>query len=109
MRQRALGLETRVDLDLTALELDRNVVMHRDLQRTLGPFDLHGLAFDIRRNAGRHRNRFFADTRHQNTVQRISPPTLASRASWSAMTPFGVDTMVTPSPLLMRGMFLTEV
>ena len=55
------------------------------------------------------RDRSFTDPGHQNTVHRISPPTLASRASWSAMTPFGVDTIVTPSPLLMRGMFLTEV
>src|ERR1700733_14106316 len=109
LRQRALGFEARVDLDLAAVELDSDVVVYRDLQRTLGAFDLHGLALDIRGNAGRHRNCFFANTRHQNTVQRISPPTLASRASWSAMTPFGVDTMVTPSPLLMRGMFLTEV
>jgi hypothetical protein len=42
-------------------------------------------------------------------LERISPPTLASRASWSAMTPFGVETMATHRPLLMRGRFFTDV
>ncbi len=39
----------------------------------------------------------------QKTLQSTSPPTLASRAAWSAMTPFGVETMVMPSPLATRG------
>ena len=109
MRARALGLDARIDLDLAAIELDRDVVVQRDLQRALRALHLDGLALDIGGDAGRDRDGFFADTGHQNTVQRISPPTLASRASWSAMTPFGVETMATPRPLLMRGRFLTEV
>src|SRR5947208_11506290 len=36
----------------------------------------------------------------QKIVQRTSPPRLRSRASASDMTPCGVDTMETPSPLL---------
>ena len=44
----------------------------------------------------------------QNTVKRISPPTFASRASWSAMIPFGVDKTEIPRPLFTRGRFFTE-
>ena len=109
LRAGALGLIARIDLDLAVVELHRDVVRDNDRQCALRAFDLHGLAFDIGGDARRHRDWFFADTGHQNTVQRISPPTLASRAAWSAMTPFGVETMATPRPLLMRGRFLTEV
>jgi hypothetical protein len=41
-------------------------------------------------------------------VNRISPPTLASRAAWSAITPFGVETIATPRPLLTRGSARTD-
>src|SRR5262249_7592487 len=78
---RALGLSARLDLDLPAFELDSNIVVQRHLQRPFRSFDLHHLTFDICGHAGRHRDGSFTDTRHQNTVQRISPPTLASRAS----------------------------
>src|SRR5262249_11690882 len=102
--ERALGLRTRVDLDATALHLGGDVVVQHDLQGALRPLDLDGLALDGRRDARGDRYRLLADAGHklrpsQNTVQRISPPTLASRAAWSAMTPFGVDRMATPSPL----------
>src|SRR5581483_3908527 len=109
LRARALGFAARVDLDLAAFELHRHVVVQHDRQRAFRAFDLDGLAFDGGGDARGHRDGFLADARHQNTVQRISPPTLASRASWSAMTPFGVETMATPSPLLMRGRLRTEV
>src|SRR5580704_2932954 len=109
LRAGALGLEARVDFDLAAVELDQYVVVQHDLQRALRAFDLDRLAFHVGGDAGRDGDWLFADTGHQNTVQRISPPTLASRASWSAMTPFGVETMATPRPLLMRGRFFTEV
>ena len=109
LRAGALGLEARVDFDLPVVELDQYVVVQHDLQRALRAFDLDRLAFHVGGDAGRDGDWFFADTGHKNTVQRISPPTLASRASWSAMTPFGVDTMATPRPLLMRGRFFTEV
>ena len=39
----------------------------------------------------------------QNTWQRTSPPTFASRASASERTPFGVETMTMPRPFLTRG------
>jgi len=34
--------------------------MHNDLQGAFWPFNLHGLTLDVRRNASRDRNRFFA-------------------------------------------------
>ena len=37
----------------------------------------------------------------------ISPPTLASRAFWSDITPFGVERMATPRPLATVGIFFT--
>src|SRR5580700_9872851 len=109
LRAGALGIGTRIDLELAAVELDRYVIVQHDLQGALGAFDLDRLAFHVGGDAGRDDDWLFADTGHQNTVQRISPPTLASRASWSAMTPFGVVTMATPRPLLMRGRFFTDV
>src|SRR3984957_18791357 len=109
LRAGALGFETRIDLDLAAVKLHGDVVVQHHLQGALGTFDLDRLALDIGGDAGGDGDWFFADTGHQNTVHRISPPTLASRASWSAMTPFGVETMATPRPLLMRGRFFTEV
>ena len=81
LRARALGLGARLDLDLAAVELDRDIVVQRRLQRAFRPFDLDGLALDVGGYARRHRDGSFADTGHQNTVQSISPPTLASRAS----------------------------
>src|SRR5581483_7293444 len=108
LRAGPLGLVARIDLDLAAIELDRDVVRRHDRQGALRAFDLDGLAFDVGGNARRHRNCSFSDTGHQNTVNRISPPTLASRAAWSAMTPFGVETTATPRPLLMRGRFFTD-
>src|SRR6202008_734428 len=81
LRARALGLGARLDLDLPAVELDRNIVVQRHLKGPFRSLDLHHLAFDVGSDARRHCNGSFADTRHQNTVQRISPPTLASRAS----------------------------
>src|SRR5690625_3803286 len=61
-------------------------------------------AFDLHVDAARYRNRILAHSRHnrklpQNTRQRTSPPTLAARASWSAITPLGVERIMMPSPL----------
>src|SRR3984957_3769507 len=82
LRAGALGFETWIDLDLAAVELHGNVVVQHDLQGAFRAFDLDRLAFHVGGDAGRDGDWFFADARHQNTVQRISPPTLASRASW---------------------------
>src|SRR5262249_25000502 len=62
---RALGLGARLDLDLAAFELDRDVIVQRHLQGAFRPFDLYSLAFDIGSHARRHRDCSFADTRHQ--------------------------------------------
>ena len=43
----------------------------------------------------------------QKTLQRTSPPTFASRAAWSAMTPFDVERMVMPEAVGDRGMAST--
>src|SRR5262249_30666018 len=102
-----LGLGARLDHDAAALHLRRDVVVKHDFDRAL-------LALAHGRHPWRPRDRLPADARHgfssfaQNTVHRISPPTFWSRASWSAMTPLGVERIETPRPLLMRGRFLTE-
>ena len=60
---------------------------------------------------------FLANSRHrlypfldrlprQKTRQSTSPPTFWLRASWSDMTPFGVDRIDTPRPSATRGMLL---
>src|SRR5512146_242587 len=108
LRARALGLMARLDLDRTLVHGDDDVVVQHELKRAFRALHLDGLAFHVGSDAGRDGNRSFSDSRHQNTVQMISPPTLASRASWSAITPFGVDRMAMPSPLLTRGSALTE-
>ena len=108
LRARALGFDARIELDRALVHLDGDVVVHHDLHGALRALHLDGLPFHVGGDAGGDRNRFFADAGHQNTVQMISPPTLASRASWSAITPFGVDRIEMPRPLLMRGSALTE-
>src|SRR5690348_5302320 len=108
LREGPLALGTRLDLDRALVEADRHVVVQHDLKRALGALHLDRLPFHVGGDAGRDGYGTFSDTRHQNTVQMISPPTLASRASWSAITPFGVDRMAMPSPLLMRGSAFTE-
>src|SRR5579883_1792224 len=113
-RARAFGLVARIDLDRALLQFGADVLGQHQLEGALRPLHLHGLPIDARGDAGRDRDRSLADTRHlsrppssrcpaQNTVNRISPPTLASRAAWSAITPFGVEMIATPRPLLMRG------
>src|SRR5262249_31687999 len=112
-RARALGLGARRNHDAAVLHLGHDVVVQHDLERALRPLHLDLLTLDAGGHALRHRHRLPTDARHvrslraQNTVQRISPPTFWSRASWSAITPFGVDRIDTPSPLLMRGRVLT--
>src|SRR3569623_562722 len=108
LRQSALGLLTRLDLDRSLVHRHRDVVVQRELKSAFRALHLDGLAFHVGGGAGRDGDGFFADTRHQNPVQMISPPTLASRASWSAMTPFGGDRMAMPRPLLTRGSALPE-
>src|SRR6185503_15775220 len=107
LRAGALGLGTRLDVDRSLVHRNRHVVVQNELKSAFRALHLDGLAFHVGGDAGRDGDGFFADTRHQNTVQMISPPTLASRASWSAMTPFGVDRMAMPRPLLTRGRLRT--
>src|SRR4029453_4125093 len=109
----ALGLKARIDLDPALVHGGLDVVVQHELQRALRALDLDGLAFDVGGDAGRHQNWFLTDTGHgvfpdfafpeQNTVQSSSPPTFASRASWSAITPLGVEMIDKPRPLLTRG------
>src|SRR5262245_1792334 len=106
-RTRALCLVARLELDSGLVHGDRDVLVHNDLEGAFRPLHFDGLALDVGGDAGRDHNCFIADARHQNTVQMISPPTLASRASWSAITPLGVDKIATPRPLLMRGKLRT--
>src|ERR1019366_678732 len=80
-RARPLALAARLELDRALVHLGRHVVMQHDLHGALRALDLDGLPFHVGGDAGRDRDRFVADARHQNTVQMISPPTLASRAS----------------------------
>jgi hypothetical protein len=104
MARGALGVDARIDLDLGALHLGRDVAVEHERKRALGAFHVDDLPVHAGGDAGGDRNRFLADTRHdliplafgeddrrssqpgpsianQNTVQRISPPTLLSRAS----------------------------
>jgi len=95
----------------------------------LGPFTLTGLTVDIGGDPRRNGDPLFFPTRdivqfrlalvplasiqvwhspYRTPCREISPPTLASRASWSAITPLGVDRMATPRPLLTRGKALDE-
>src|SRR5262249_20957747 len=103
----AFCLVARLELDPALVHGDSDVVVHNDLESALWALHLDGLALDVSGNAGRDHDCFVSDARHQNTVQMISPPTLASRASWSAITPLGVDKIATPRPLLMRGRLRT--
>src|SRR5262249_3449066 len=82
-RPRALGFAPRLDLDGVLVHAHRHVVGEHELERPLGALHLDGLAAHVGGDARRNRDRLVADTRHQNTVQMISPPTLASRAAWS--------------------------
>src|SRR5262249_30583354 len=101
---RALGITLGVDVDPARFDLVGDVTVQRELQGALRPLHLDGLALDIGGDARGNGNGLFSDSRHgvipfvsdQNTVQRTSPPTLASRASWSAITPLGVDRIATP-------------
>ena len=97
---------------------NRNLVGRGEFQFALGAFDGDRLAVELGGDAGRDDDGLFADTGHcsnpfaqtprrQKTVHRTSPPTLFSRAEWSAITPFGVDTIDTPSPLATRGIAST--
>jgi len=87
--------------------------MDDELKLAFRPLHFDGLAFHGRSNpegtvTGRLPIRDMAQSLPQNTVKRISPPTFASRASWSAMIPFGVDNTEIPSPLFTRGRLFTE-
>src|SRR5205823_12020219 len=75
--------------------------LHRE--RTLRTLYGEGLALDRGTDARRHCDRFLANAGHQNTSASTSPPTFCSRASASDSTPRGVDTIIVPSPLRMRG------
>src|SRR5262245_5988414 len=57
----ALGVAARVDLDLAAFHLDRDVVVHHELQGPLRALHADGLPRHVGGDAGRDRDRFFAD------------------------------------------------
>src|SRR5262245_34273332 len=61
---RALGVGTRIDLDLAAFDLGRHIAVQRDGKRALGALYLDDLAFHAGGDAGGNGNRFFSDTRH---------------------------------------------
>ena len=116
-RAGALVLAVRLDMHGAAVDRHRHLVRRGEVEFALRAFDGDGLTLQLRGDAGRNDHGLLADTRHgsipifasarQKTVQRTSPPTLASRAAWSAMTPFGVETIATPRPLATRGMAST--
>ena len=68
----------------------------------LGPLTVTVWPSSVDGDAGRDGDGLFADTGHgrQYTRQRTSPPTLASRAALSDITPLGVDRIEMPRPFL---------
>src|SRR5262245_27456134 len=60
----AFGIGARIDFDLAAFNLGRDVTAQRDRERALWAFYFDGLALHARGDAGGNRNRFFSDTRH---------------------------------------------
>src|SRR5947207_14586939 len=94
-RAGAFGIGARIHLDLVALDLGRDVAVQRDRKRALRPFTLtawpstlavtpEGIAtgfFPTRDMADVPLALLSCRDCNQKTVQRISPPTLWSRAS----------------------------
>ena len=94
----------RRDADLALGDLIvHEIVEQLHRERALGPLDGQRAALDRGGDARRQRDRLLADAGHQNTSASTSPPTFWSRASASDSTPRGVDTMIVPRPLRMRG------
>ena len=102
-RPRRLRLVGRLNTDALVRHVVTDLVAHLQLQRALGTLDRQDLAFGGGADACRQLDRPFTNARHQNTSASTSPPTFASRASASDSTPRGVDTMIVPRPLRMRG------
>src|SRR5579871_926073 len=99
-RPRALAFVAWREGERAVLVLDPNLVGDGPGQLALGALDRDGVPVERNRDAGWDRDRFLADAGHgdQYTRQRTSPPTLASRAALSDMTPLGVERIEMPRP-----------
>src|SRR6185369_15678121 len=100
---RLLRRADRRNQNLVVLDRIDHVVEHRHGQGPFRALDHQQPVFVGRSDAARDGDGFLSDTGHQNTSASTSPPTFCSRASASDNTPRGVDTMIVPSPLRMRG------
>src|SRR5690348_13714882 len=97
-----VGQRSHFDLALADL-IFHEIVEQLHRERALGALHGQDAAFNRSRDSGRKSDWPLADTGHQNTSARTSPPTFWSRASASDNTPRGVDTITVPRPLRMRG------
>src|SRR3546814_15148396 len=97
----------------TLFRSDLDVPGRLEIQAAQLALGRHQTALDGDLDAGRHLDGIFSDTRHdsvphspgrhQKTRQSTSPPTLASRASWSDLPPLRIASTVLPGPLKTRG------
>src|SRR5690606_41947073 len=98
--------------------LDLYIAMDIEAELALRTLHANGLARHRCGDTLRNLDRLLTNARHgaflhscsrdQKTVQRTSPPTFCSRASWSAMTPLGVETIAMPRPFDTRGSLSTD-
>src|SRR5436190_3839605 len=96
----------RRDLRRGARDRDRRAREHVRREVALGPLHPHPAARDLDRDSGRDRNRLPSHSRHSSSYQiwqTSSPPSPASRASRSVISPREVETIDVPSPPRTRG------
>ena len=96
-----LGFTPRPHRDPAIGELDFDKVLgNRETEFAEPALRAQYCAFVADLGAVGNRDGMFTNAGHQNTWQSTSPPTLKDRASWSDITPRGVDRIWIPSPLL---------
>lgn len=98
------------DFELVLCEFDLHIRVELLLECPFRATDGYQISFvDADFDFGRHRDRHFSNPRHSSPyqiLQRISPPRRSRRALRPVISPFGVDTMLIPSPLRTQGISL---
>ncbi len=97
-----------LDVELVALPLNANGLVKGPRELPFGAFDHNGVVLHVDLYAGRNRDWFSTDSRHNwlshhQTTQRTSPPIFCFQAFLPVITPLDVETMVVPSPPKTRG------
>src|SRR5262249_139315 len=105
---RILDLLSGADQRLAVLQLDRDPGEHAHRDLALGPLRLHRVPGERERDPARNLHRPLGHSRHgapYQTWQTISPPSPASRASRSVISPREVDSTLMPIPANTRGIW----